>query len=95
MTDDELQYYKRLQSEIKKVKEKISFIKACLESLEEGKVRWEFQISYNPKDRFYRYDINHARVRQMLLDDLMVYRDYLTDLERAWNADVRTTVFWR
>ena len=84
MTDTHLQYYKGLQSDIKTVKEKIRFIKACLESFGEDKVRWEFQISYNPKDRFYRYDINKARVRQILLDDLMVYRDYLKDLERRY-----------
>ena len=84
MTDDALQYYKGLQSDIKTVKEKIRFIKACLESLEEGKTRWEFQISYNPRDRFYHYDINKAKVRQILLDDLMMYRDYLKDLERRY-----------
>ena len=84
MTDDALQYYKGLQSDIKTVKEKIRFIKDCLESLEEGKTRWEFQISYNPRDHFYHYDINKAKVRQILLDDLMIYRDYLKDLERRY-----------
>ena len=84
MTDNALQYYKGLQLDIKAVKEKIRFIEKCLESLEEGKTRWELQISYNPRDRFYHYDINNAKVRQILLDDLMVYRDYLTDLERRY-----------
>ena len=84
MTDDALQYYKGLQSDIKTIKEKIGFIKECLESLEEGKTRWEFKISYNPRDRFYSYDINKARVRQILLDDLMICRDYLKDLERRY-----------
>lgn len=84
MNDNLLQYYKGLQADIKTVKEKIFFIKNCLESLEEGKTRWEFQISYNPRDHLYRYDINKARIRQILLDDLMIYRDHLKDLERKY-----------
>lgn len=84
MTDDALQYYKGLQSDIKTVKEKISFIKECLDSLEEGKTCWEFKISSKNPYNFSRYNINKARVRQILLDDLMVYRDYLKDLERRY-----------
>lgn len=84
MNDALLTYYEGLQSDIKAVKEKIKFIKECLESLEEGKTRWEFKIGYNPRDHLYHYDINKARVRQILLDDLMRYRDYLKDLERRY-----------
>lgn len=69
MRDDALQYYKELQSDIRTVKEKIRFIKNCLEEMNE--VDWQ-------------YDINKARVRQIMLDDLMMYRDYLKDLERRW-----------
>ena len=69
MTDDALQYYKELQSDIRTVKEKIRFIKNCLEEM--NKVDWQ-------------YDINKARVRQIMLDDLMKYRDRLKDLERRW-----------
>ena len=84
MTDSALQYYQGLQADIKTVKEKISFIKECLESLDEGKTCWEFKIGLRSPYHFSRYDINKARVRQILLDDLMTYRDYLKDLERRY-----------
>lgn len=84
MTDDALQYYKGLQADIKTVKEKIGFIKECLEALEEGKTCWEFKISPSNPYHFHHYDMNKAKVRQILLDDLMVYRDYLKDLERRY-----------
>ena len=84
MTDALLQYYKGLQSDIKAVKDKIWFIKRCLEGLSEGDSRWEFQISYGKRDKFYHYDINTAKVRMVLLDDLRTYQDYLKDLEKRY-----------
>lgn len=84
MTDELLQYYKGLQSDIKSAKDRIFFIKRCLEGLSEGETRWELQISYNKRDRFYHYDINKARVRQMLLEDLRMYQDYLKNLEQLY-----------
>lgn len=84
MNDTLLQYYKGLQADIKTVKEKIEFIKKCLEALETGKTCWEFKISPTNPYHFRHYDMNKARVRQILLDDLMIYRDYLKNLERRY-----------
>lgn len=84
MTDNLLVYYEGLQSDIKSVKEKISFIKNCLNDMENGHCKWKFHISYGIRDNYQHYDLNKAKVRQILLDDLMTYRDYLKDLEKRY-----------
>ena len=83
MTDDALQYYKGLQSDIEAVKKRIEFIKNCLEKM--NSIRWSFQIQ-DPcsQFRFVGYDLNVGTVRGILLNDLMVYRNHLKDLERRY-----------
>ena len=83
MTDTHLQYYKGLQSDIKAVKERIEFIKTCLEKM--NSIKWSFQIQ-DPCNqfRFVGYDLNVGTVRGILLNDLMVQRDRLKTLKSQY-----------
>lgn len=83
MTDNALQYYKGLQSDIKAVKERIELLEKCLERIDN--IKWNFQIQ-DPQQqyRFMQYPLNVGTVRGVLLNDLMVYRGYLKDLKRRY-----------
>lgn len=83
MTDDALQYYEGLQSDIEAVKKRIEFIKTCLEKM--NSIKWSFQIQ-DPccQFRFVGYDLNIGTVRGILLNDLMVQRDRLKTLKAQY-----------
>jgi len=83
MTDTHLQYYKGLQSDIKAVEKRIEFIKTCLEKM--NSIKWSFQIQDpGSQFRYVGYELNVGTVRGILLNDLMVQRDYLKKLKARY-----------